>query len=30
VSAMARFFPNSRITFVKAKGRDHHALKNFR
>jgi hypothetical protein len=30
VSAMARFFPNSRISFVKAKGKDHHALKNFR
>jgi pimeloyl-ACP methyl ester carboxylesterase len=29
VSAMARFFPTSRITYVKAKGRDHHSLANF-
>ena len=29
VSTMARFFPRSRVTYVKAKGRDHHSLGNF-
>ena len=29
VSIMARMFPKSRVTYVKAKGRDHHALRNF-
>ena len=29
VSTMARFFPTSRVTYVKARGRDHHSLGNF-
>jgi hypothetical protein len=29
VSTMARFFPGSRLTFVKSKGKDHHSLSNF-
>jgi pimeloyl-ACP methyl ester carboxylesterase len=29
VSAMARFFPTSRVTYVKAKRKDHHSLENF-
>lgn len=29
VSALARFFPQTRFTYVKAKGRDHHSIANF-